>query len=367
VWQRGWTPSVIQALLAARDVFSGYRVLALHSDRAGHLIPIDVDMAALATAARPVTAVVRLDGFDPNVDAGLLTLSLRELMQRWRAAGIALVGVEIDHDCAVSRLADYAGRLHILRSGLPHDLRLSITGLPAWLESPALDAVLSEADEAVLQVHAVQNPAGGLFEPALAERWLRAFATRTQRPFRVALPAYGARVGFDEAGRAVGVESEMPRSVGGARQEEMRVAPQQVAQLLAAISQTPPPHLSGLVWFRLPLPDDRRAWSLSTLRAVIERRGLDAHLDVAQRRNGTAVDLFLRNRGDVDASLPSQILVQASECRAADALRGYTLEEMAGGWRFARSENEVLKPGAERAVGWVNCGIVDRVEWHADP
>lgn len=367
VWQRAWTAPLNSALLTARDTFAAYRVLALHSDRAGELIPIDVDIAALALAARPVVAVVRLDGFDPNVDTSVLALRLEELAQRWRAAGVALAGIEIDHDCAVSRLADYASRLHSLRAALPRELRMSITALPTWSQSPALDAVLSEADEVVLQVHAVQNPAAGLFQAVLAERWVRAFATRTPRPFRVALPAYGARVGFDDEGHAVGVESETPRFIGGVRQEELRVKPQQVADLLASLARSPPPHLIGIVWFRLPLPDDRRAWSLTTLRAVIDGQRLDARLEVTQKRSGPTVDLLLHNRSAVDTSLPAQILVQARECRAADALRGYTLEPTDAGWRFIRSENDVLKAGAERAVGWLNCDIVDKVEWHEDP
>ncbi len=367
VWQRAWTPSLGTALLAARDSFAAYRVLALHSDRHGTVVPVAVDIAALAASTRPIVAVVRLDGFDPHVDASALAHILSELAQRWREGGVALVGVEIDHDCAVSRLTDYAIGLRTLRAALPRELALSITALPAWLESPVLDTLLGEVDEAVLQVHSVQNPAAGLFEPTMAERWMRAFALRTTRPFRVALPAYGARVGFDEAGRAIGVESETPRIVSGVRQEELRVSPQQVTQLLLAMTRSPPPHLVGVVWFRLPLPEDRRAWSLATLRAVIDGRSLDARIEVTQRRSGATVDLLLQNRGEIDAPLPSPIVVQARDCRAADALRGYTAEQVAAGWRFVRADADVLKAGAERAVGWVNCGTVDKVEWHADP
>jgi hypothetical protein len=227
--------------------------------------------------------------------------------------------------------------------------------------------VLAETDEAVLQVHAVQNPVAGLFDPVLAERWARAFAARSSPPFRLALPAYGARVGFDAEGRAVGVESETPRVVGGVRQEELYATPQQVAQLLAAMTKATPPNLRGIVWFRLPLPEDRRAWSLATLRAVIDGHSLQAHIEVVQRRSGNAVDLLLHNRGVVDAPPPAQILVQARDCRAADAVRGYAIEQIAGGWRFTRADDEVLKAGAERPVGWVNCGNLDKVEWHADP
>ena len=70
---------------------------------------------------------------------------------------------------------------------------LSITALPAWLSSPEIDRVIAAADEVVLQVHAVRAPTSGLFDPALARSWIDEFGARTTKPFRVALPDYGAR------------------------------------------------------------------------------------------------------------------------------------------------------------------------------
>ncbi len=146
VWQRQWTSELAATLREARGDFAAWRVLALHSDRRGVLQPIAVDLAVLAAVRRPVTAVLRLDGADPSVDAAGAAALLADLVQRWRAAGVDLVAVEIDHDCATARLDGYAGLLRALRTRLPPGLRLSITALPAWLDAPALDAMLAASD-----------------------------------------------------------------------------------------------------------------------------------------------------------------------------------------------------------------------------
>ena len=110
------------------------------------------------------------------------------------AATPALAGLEIDYDCPTSKLAGYARFLAALRQRLAPDLALSITALPTWMSSSALERVAAEVSEIVLQVHAVDDPRHGLFDPAQAERWVRAFGRRTAQPFRVALPAYDVRV-----------------------------------------------------------------------------------------------------------------------------------------------------------------------------
>ena len=58
---------------------------------------------------------------------------------RWRAAGVDVVGLEIDHDCATAVLADYARWLAANRPPAP--LAWSITALPTWAGAPALPAV----------------------------------------------------------------------------------------------------------------------------------------------------------------------------------------------------------------------------------
>jgi hypothetical protein len=368
VWQRAWTPSLRAAMTDARGSLSAYRILALHTDRHGALQIIAVDQAAVAAAKLPVVVVVRLDGGDAEVAAQALLPALLDVVVQWRAAGIVLRGVEVDHDCAVSKLPRYAQLLKKLREALPGDLLLSITALPAWTASADMAAILEQADESMLQVHAVSNPAQGLFDADRAARWVREFAARNHKPFRVALPDYGSRVSFDNNDNPLSVESEMPLSTAGVRAEEMRAAPADVARLLGELQASRPENLLGFGWFRLPVPEDRRTWSLRTLKAVIAGRSLLPELDIVQSRSdGGATDLWLANRGEIDAMVPRRVHVTAGGCTAADGAAGFTATARNEGWQFAYDGKDILRAGRERPVGWVHCGHVDKVEWNADP
>ena len=155
-------------------------------------------------------------------------------------------------------------------------LPLSITALPAWLDSPELPALLSTVDSSVLQVHAVSDPRRGLFDPDQARQWAKAWSRITSKPFYLALPAYGVAL-LPGAGGAPVVESEVPIERGGKRRE-LLADPQQLSRLGSELRNDPPAHLAGLIWFRLPLASDRRAWSLTTLGAVARGDALDSRL-----------------------------------------------------------------------------------------
>ena len=77
-------------------------------------------------------------------------------LSRWRAAGNAVVGVQIDFDAGTRHLERYASFLADLRKRLPGDCRLSITGLLDWSSNgdPAgLAALAGVVDEVVLQIY----------------------------------------------------------------------------------------------------------------------------------------------------------------------------------------------------------------------
>jgi len=367
VWQRQWSAPLAAALGEARDDFAAWRVLVLQSRADGGLDAIAIDREALRAAGRPVVAVARLAGAYPEAPPTTLAPRLAAIAAALEADGIAVAGLEVDHDCATNRLAGYARWLGELRRALPPGRRLSITALPAWLDGAGLADVLDQTDEAVLQVHAVRQPGEGLFAAAAAEHWIRDFARRTTHPFRIALPAYGARVGFAADGRATGVESEMPREVGGVRAEELRVAPIEVVRLLDALAHDRPPHLAGAVWFRLPLAGDRRAWSLTTLRAVLHGEPLAARWAVRREETaGGAVDLLIANTGNLDAPPPA-LHVVATGCLAADALAGYRAEPSSGRWLLVAEADVWIQAGRSRRVAWLRCESMEKVEIDASP
>lgn len=77
-------------------------------------------------------------------------------LERWRAAGNNVIGIQIDFDARTRHLENYAGFLAGLRARLPADCRLGITGLLDWSANgdPAgLDALAGVVDEVVLQIY----------------------------------------------------------------------------------------------------------------------------------------------------------------------------------------------------------------------
>lgn len=355
VWQRVWTPALLSAISGSKDIVSGWRVLAAETDARGTLVSVAVNWDSLKATNRPLIAVVRIDGFLAHLDEAALLAEINSLTKQWQSQA-PLAGLEIDYDCATSRLAAYADFLARLRASPGIPKRLSITALPDWMTSPDLIRVLGEADETVLQVHAVRTPQEGLFDPVLARRWIDAFSARTDKPFRVALPDYGARVVETEDGRIVGIESEMPRLLGSGRSFGLMAKPADVARLLYDLEARPPVHFSGIVWFRLPTDDDALNWSLSTWRAVIAQRDLATQLraeagpDIAP---GTK-SVVLSNFGDIDAMLPRTVVLPA-DCSEADGANGYATDHGANKIVLRRLQSALLRAHHRRTIGWMRC------------
>jgi hypothetical protein len=354
VWQRHWTPALVSALKQSSDIVAQWRVLAAETDAHGTLRAVAVDWSALRATGRPVIAVIRIDGTLRRLSQPELLTEISALAAGWRGQHIA--GLEIDYDCATAHLRDYAQFLTRLRAlpGIPR--HLSITALPTWTGATAFASVIAAADEIVLQVHAVQAPENGLFDPDLARRWIDAFAAETHKPFRVALPDYGARAVWDEDGRLVGIESETPRLMGGAGTTALMAMPDQVAALLRDLKSHPPERFTGVVWFRLPSSDDQLTWSLVTWRAVMRGDDLKTAL-VAEARASTTPgmsDIVLANRGAIDAALPRAVTLP-SDCHTADGINGYALDTRDEKYSLHRLQTALLRAHHERLIGWMRC------------
>ncbi len=367
IWQRAWMPAHLQALHDSKTIFSEVRVLAAQDQPGEGWVDVHVDLGALKDDGRAVRPVIRLDGRLPTLDADAIAKRAHDLVATWRAAGVHADGVEIDFDCPSSRLADYARLLAAIKPQLPNDATLSITTLPAWIDAPGLSNVIAKSDEAVLQVHAVSDPQHGLFDPKQAGQWIAAFAKQTTKPFRVALPAYGSALVLDANGKTVGVESEATIGESGQRLE-LFSDPNAVAGLLKQLKANPPPNFRGFVWFRLPLPGDRRAWPLATIDAVIEGKSLQSAWtpDISDGGNG-AFDVTVRNSGNLEAALPASIDIGGSGCGDADALPGYRIDRADGTLHFVRETHATLPATQTRPLGWVRCTHLMPGDLHVHP
>jgi hypothetical protein len=354
VWQRQWTPALRDALAASSDLVRDWRVLVAQADRDGAIHRFPVDRDALRRSGRPVVLVVRADGRLARFDPATLTDAIVAVSADWPASQVA--GIEIDYDCPTSRLPAYTAFLTALRPRLGHTA-LSITALPTWIGSPNLDALLAVPDDAVLQVHAVQAPQAGLFDPAIAGKWVEAFATHTRRPFRVALPTYGSRVSWKADGSLLAVESERAALAEGASASELFAAPETLLAFVRRLEVDRPRGLVGFAWFRLPTTDDNRAWSLATWRGVVEGQ-LDTRPIAITLQPGADAqapfDVMLENVAATDAAPPTRIALP-STCEVADGIDGYRLDRTGGTLELVAGSARPLQAHTRRPIGWARC------------
>jgi hypothetical protein len=358
VWQRQWTPAHEAALKESRADFSTLRVLALQAFPQAGWSRARIDPALLKDDGRPLIAVVRLDGQLKSLDQHEVSEQILRMLDEWQGKGLKLSGVEIDHDAGNARLPAYREFLLHLRSVLPASLPLSITALPSWLDSPELPALLSTVDSSVLQVHAVSDPRSGLFDPDQSKKWAKAWSRITSKPFYLALPVYGVALLSGDNGTPL-VESEVALERGGTRRE-LLAEPQQLNQLGRQLRHDPPAHLAGLVWFRLPLANDRRAWSLTTLRAVARGDALDSRLTLKLSAKEGLYDISLGNQGNLDTAWPERLTLAVQGCDGADALAGYALQQSPDLLTFTRLHDGRIAAGGQRAIGWARCANIDQ-------
>ncbi|MET0937481.1 MAG: DUF3142 domain-containing protein [Luteibacter sp.] len=354
VWQRQWTPALRDALASSADLVRDWRVLAAQADRDGSFHRFTPDRAALVASDRPIVLVVRIDGRLANFDAALLTERVAGLTEGWPAAHLA--GLEVDYDCPTSRLPAYTAFLTGLRSRLG-TLPLSITALPTWIGSGDLDPLLAVPDESVLQVHAVQAPQAGLFDPLVARRWVDEFAPHTRHPFRVALPTYGSRVSWNADGSLLAVESEHTALAMGATSAELYAAPETLMAFVQALDTDRPRGLAGIVWFRLPTVEDTRAWGLATWRGVV-RGQLDTRPVAITLTPGEGsdapFDIVLENVAETDTVPPASIALPAS-CDIADGIGGYQLRRIDGALALVADDARPLAAHTRHPIGWARC------------
>lgn len=358
VWQRQWTPAHEAALRNSRADFSTLRVLALQAFPQDGWRRARVDSALLKQDGRPLIAVIRLDGQLKTLDQEEVIAQIQQLLVDWQTQGLTLAGVEIDHDAGNARLPAYRTFLTQLRSVLPATMPLSITALPAWLDSPELPGLLATVDSSVLQVHAVSDPRRGLFDADQAKQWAKAWSRITTKPFYLALPAYGVAL-LPETGGAPVVESEVTIERAGKRRE-LLADPQQLSMLGGELRKNPPAHLAGLIWFRLPLAGDRRAWSLTTLGAVARGDALSSHPSLQLSEQNGLYDIAVTNQGNLDSAWPERVTLAVQGCDGADALAGYALQQSPDLLTFTRLRDGRMPAGGQRAIGWARCTHIDQ-------
>jgi hypothetical protein len=375
VWQRQFDAEVAAALRAFQPEIDGACVLAAEAGWKNGKIDVvrpTVDFRALATLEKPVGLALRITAFsgrfseDDAATTALVALA-RERIAAAKAEGLTVSELQVDFDCAESKLAGYRGWLRALRKGIA-PVPLVFTALPVWLKHADFEPLARAADGYVLQVHSLERPTGpqatfALCDPVRAMAWARQ-ADVIGVPFRVALPTYGYVLAFDAAGKFIGMAAEGPRRAwpGDAQLRVVRANAVAMAELARTLQQAGLPHCRGVIWFRLPVPRDRMNWDAVTFSTVLRNEMPASRLvGEVERPEPGLVEVVIANRGQTTEPLPTSIELRwPADARvlAADGIGGFRLEIRGGQAQgIVRAANvpvdAFVAPGGKARIAWL--------------
>jgi hypothetical protein len=318
--------------------------------------------------------------FDYSVVRGFAQLNLdhiardvsdavRTTLMQARLAGLHPVGVQFDFDCATHSLSRYARLLKQLRSALVGRgcfAQISITALPTWYGSRAVEQVAAAVDFMTPQYYEPRlGPTLDRYATIsclpLLEHGMQA-AARVGRPFYVGIPAYGHALMYDDYGSLVGLYRDM-NVLDAAHHRAFRVArtfpsdpdgrpatrrtaigenlidlvatkpgesgrghgyhllydlptAELVRQHLALIRAQRPPECHGVILFCYPEPDGTQAVPLPALSAALTGRSANPDLKVRIAIRRSSWDLI--ETGVRDRRRPAEIFVSVTNVGNSD-------------------------------------------------
>src|SRR5205085_7432049 len=153
-----------------------------------------------------------------RVDEGALAAAAVETFRadslRVSKEGARVAGLQLDIDVPTRLLARYGRVLHAVRDSLPAGARLSVTGLPTWMEAGAqLREMLDAVDFWVPQFYGAEIPetAERVLPIASPEEVRRSTARARElgKPFYAGLAAYGYALVYTEAGKLVELSGDV--------------------------------------------------------------------------------------------------------------------------------------------------------------
>jgi len=371
VWQRAWTEAVKDAVVDHGTNLT--ELIALNAEvnwKSGRpqVVRVPLDAPTLGKAGARIGLALRIGPYRgpfkaDDAAARFLSDLAGSLLADAATNRLSISELQIDFDCAESKLDGYAVWVDaIRRKATP--VPVTITALPVWLKhAAAFKRLIAATDGYVLQVHSLERPKGinsafTLCDPTEALHAVE-IAGRLGRPFRVALPTYGYLVAFDREGRFTGLSAEGPQPAwpDGVRLRQVGAEPAAMARLVQSWTNSRPPALMGVIWYRLPIGQEQLNWCWPTLSAVMSGAVPQSEVRAELRRPDPAlVEIDLFNAGTADFSQPAQIKLHWSQGRllAADGLKGFeTADAGLNAVQFqSREAIQRLEPGERRTVGW---------------
>ncbi len=370
VWQRAWTPGAREAVAAHGDAFRELAVLAEEISWKGSR-PLETRVALPYELLRGSKAkfglALRIGSFGgPFSETDQRAMALGNiaatLVDEARTNGLAAAELQIDFDCAESKLEGYGKWIRAIKKAVG-TTPVAITALPSWLRQPAFGELAATAGQYILQVHSLERPESydatfTLCNPDAA----RAAVLKAEAigiPFRVALPTYGYLLAFAADGRFVWLSAEGPAKSwpADAKLREVESDPVALSALAREWAEKRPALMRGIIWYRFPTQNDNLNWRWPTLDAIMQMRRPQERFRAETRRVEAGLyEISLVNEGELDISsrLAVDVQWQGARLLAGDGVRGFELTERQISVAKLQSQNPArLRAGDHWTIGWI--------------
>jgi hypothetical protein len=159
----------------------------------------------------------QLESIDSETLANEIVASFTEDSERARKDGIFIKGLQLDIDFPTRLLPRYEQTVRAIRPNLPPLTDLSITGLPTWMESPALNGVLQNVDFWVPQFYGEEIPTHySQTIPISSPDSITYFVNKARqidKPFYAGLAAYSVTLLYNASGSLISLRGDMNPAV----------------------------------------------------------------------------------------------------------------------------------------------------------
>ena len=155
----------------------------------------------------------QLESTDPHTLANEVAESFREDSERAKRDGADVRGLQLDIDFPTRLLSRYEQTLSAIRPHLQQSTELSITGLPTWMDSPALNGVLQNVDFWVPQFYGGEIPTQlSQLIPISSPESITYFVNKARqldKPFYAGLAAYSVTLLYNASGSLISLRGDM--------------------------------------------------------------------------------------------------------------------------------------------------------------
>lgn len=170
-------------------------------------------MALHLTYNATVDLLRNLEKVTPKQLADIIGHCYQEDLRKANESAATVVGVQLDIDFPTRLLPKYTELLEALHAQLPANTKLSITGLPTWMNSPKLKETLAKVDFWIPQCYGTEIPKQLARLSPISNLEQVSQAVETSRllgyPFYAGLSAYGYAARYSKNGNFIQIRGDI--------------------------------------------------------------------------------------------------------------------------------------------------------------